>query len=57
MKYFNGGGIEEDNVTNERMKEIVSRQPVGVAFASNLKCMTPYHSGILTEKDCGCSDP
>lgn len=39
------------------MKEIVSKQPAGIAMASNLKCMTPYKSGILTEKDCKCSDP
>lgn len=56
-RFYNGGGLEEDNITNQRMKEIVSRQPVGVAMASNLRCMTPYKSGILTEKDCGCSNP
>lgn len=57
QRFHNTGGIEEDMISNQRMKEIVSRQPVGVAMASNLKCMTPYKSGILTEKDCHCSDP
>lgn len=56
-QFVNDGGLEEDNITNQRMKEIVSQQPVGVAMASNLKCMTPYKSGILTEADCKCSDP
>ena len=34
-KYYNVGSVEEDNVTNDRLKEIVSKQPVGVAFHSN----------------------
>ena len=56
QRFYNGGGIEEDSITNQRMKEVVSKQPVGVAMASNLHCMIPYKDGILTEKDCKCSN-
>lgn len=55
--FKNNGGEEEDFVSNERMKELVSRQPLGVAIYSNAKCLNYYSSGILTEKDCRCSNP
>jgi KDEL-tailed cysteine endopeptidase len=56
-KFYNGGGLEEDLVSNQRMKEIVSKQPAGIAMASNLDCMRHYSGGILRESDCHCSDP
>mmetsp|Transcript_7893 Transcript_7893/g.7393 ORF Transcript_7893/g.7393 Transcript_7893/m.7393 type:complete len:97 (+) Transcript_7893:231-521(+) len=39
------------------MKELLSRQPVGVAMYSNQSCLMSYKHGIVTESDCKCSDP
>ena len=38
-KFFNSGSQEEDSVSNERLKEILRRQPVGVAMHSNAGCL------------------
>jgi hypothetical protein len=48
---------EEESVTNERLKEIVARQPVGAAFYSNYNCLNFYKTGVLMDSDCDCSDP
>jgi len=39
------------------MKEIVAKQPVGVAIHSNFGCLKSYSKGVITENDCNCSDP
>lgn len=44
-------------VTNDRLKELVAKQPVGAAIYSNFDCLDFYESGVLTEDDCRCSDP
>lgn len=44
-------------ISNERMKEIVAKQPVGVAIHSNFGCLKSYSKGVITENDCNCSDP
>ena len=56
-RFYNTNGYEEDYVENDRIKQIVSRQPVGVAMYSNFDCLNAYVSGIMTEKDCKCSNP
>ena len=38
-RFFNKGGNEEDMISNERMKELISKQPVGVAIHSNFSCL------------------
>ena len=55
-KFMNRGSNEEDFITNERMKELVAQQPVGVAIYSNFGCLSHYKDGVITEKDCRCSD-
>lgn len=54
-KFYNLDQNEEDNISNERLKKLVSIRPVGVAMYSNPKCLMSYKSGILKEKDCKCS--
>lgn len=56
-RFYNHGGQEEDFVSNHRMKQLVAKQPLGVAIYSNPKCLNFYESGILREEDCHCSDP
>jgi C1A family cysteine protease len=56
-RWYNHGGMEEDNVSNERMKELLVKQPIGAAMYTNYGCMNFYKNGILTEADCECSDP
>jgi len=46
---------EEDNISVQRLKELVAAQPVCLAMHSNLNCMMGYHQGILREQDCHCS--
>ena len=46
---------EEDNISVQRLKELVAAQPVGLAMHSNLNCMMGYHGGVLRESDCHCS--
>lgn len=53
----NVGAVEEDSISVERLKQLLSVQPVGVAMHSNQNCLISYKSGILKEKDCKCSDP
>lgn len=55
-RFYNTYQYEEDYVTNERIREVVSRQPIGVAMYSNFDCLDAYISGIMTERDCQCSD-
>jgi len=56
-KFRNNDAFEEDQVTNERLKELVAKQPVGIAIFSSWDCLGFYSSGVLMEKDCICSDP
>ena len=56
-RFYNTDQVEEDFVTNDRIREVVSRQPIGVAIYSNFDCLNAYVSGILRERDCACSDP
>lgn len=39
------------------MKELVAQGPVGVAMFSNYNCLGGYSNGVITEKDCRCSNP
>ena len=55
-RYYNSDQKEEDNITNERLRKLVSIRPVGVAMHSNPKCLMSYKNGILREDDCKCSD-
>lgn len=55
-RVYNKDQNEEDNISVERLKQLVSQQPIGVAMHSNPKCLMPYKSGILRESDCKCSD-
>jgi C1A family cysteine protease len=58
-RFYNDGANEEATVTNQRLKEIVTQQPVGAAYHSVLKCMDFYKSGTLMPDDChtDCSNP
>ena len=56
-RFHNSASHEEDLVTNERLKELVSKSPVGVAIYSNFNCLGSYSSGIIHDRDCHCSDP
>ena len=56
-RFYNKSGFEEDFISNERMKELASQQPLGVAIYSNWDCLNFYESGVVTESDCRCSDP
>lgn len=53
-QFFNYGQIEEDEVSNNRLKELVSKQPVGVAIHSSSGMMS-YSKGILTNDFLNCS--
>ena len=55
-RFYNVGSNEEDFITNDRMKEIIAQQPAGVAIYSNFGCLSHYKSGVISEKDCRCSD-
>lgn len=46
---------EEDSITVDRLKELVAKQPMGVAMHSNPKCLMGYHTGVVREEDCKCS--
>jgi hypothetical protein len=47
---------EEDSISIQRMKELVSQQPLGIAMHSNPACLMKYHSGVIREEDCHCSN-
>lgn len=55
-RIHNSGDGEEDSITVQRLKELVSKSPVGLAMHSNPKCLMGYHSGVVREEDCHCSD-
>lgn len=55
-RYYNVNSNEEDMISNERLKELVSQQPVGVAMYSNFSCLGSYSSGIIHDRDCHCSN-
>lgn len=46
---------EEDNITIERLKELVAVRPVGLAMHSNPRCLMGYKNGVVRESDCKCS--
>lgn len=45
-RFHNTASNEEDMVSNDRLKELVSKGPVGVAMYSNFGCLQSYSSGI-----------
>jgi len=55
-KFFNTNQIEEDNIDNRRLKQILARQPVGVAIHSNAACLTSYSHGEIKAEECDCND-
>lgn len=56
-RFFNVAGHEEDMVSNGRLRELVAAGPVGVAIYSNFGCLAGYSRGIVSDRDCSCSDP
>ena len=56
-RFYCNESHEEDMIDNDRMKEIIAKQPAGVAIHSNFGCLQHYKKGIVTEHDCKCSDP
>ena len=56
-RFHNTASNEEDMVSNDRLKELVSKGPVGVAMYSNFGCLQSYSSGIIHDRDCDCSNP
>ena len=56
-RFYNSGGVEIDDISNEEMKRLISKGPIGVAIASDLRCMMSYQGGIIGETECKCSDP
>lgn len=46
---------EEDEITIERLKQLVAIRPVGLAMHSNPRCLMGYTSGVIRESDCKCS--
>ena len=56
-RFHNGASHEEDMASNERMRELVAKNPIGVAIYSNYGCLGGYSSGIIHDKDCNCSNP
>lgn len=55
-RFFITDQKEEDEVSNERMKELLQKQPLGVAIHSG-KCLSSYSKGIIKASDCECNDP
>lgn len=47
---------EEDSISVDRLKELVNNQPLGIAMHSNPRCLMGYHSGVIRESDCQCSN-
>lgn len=56
-RFYNKGGHEEDNVSNHRLKELLTKGPVGAAIKSNYSCLAFYRTGVVTDSDCHCSNP
>ena len=56
VKFHNVGGNEEDSVSNDRLKQLIANQPVGVAIHSNPRCLMGYHNGIIKASECPCND-
>jgi C1A family cysteine protease len=52
--FQNTGAIEEDQVSNERLKSLVAKQPVAVAMYSS-STLQHYKHGVMTEKYLKCS--
>jgi len=52
--FYNYGQVEEDEVSNARLKQLVSKQPVGVAIHSSSGLMS-YSKGVLTNEFLNCS--
>jgi len=55
-KYFNTNQHEEDDVSNDRLKELLAKQPVGIAIHSNGSCLSGYSRGIIKAEECECND-
>lgn len=53
--FKNTGSEEEDEVTNQRLKELVAEQPVAVAMYSS-RMLQNYKNGVMTEKYLFCSN-
>ena len=56
-RFYNTESHEEDLISNDRMKELIAQNPVGVAIYSNYNCLGHYSGGIIHDKDCDCSNP
>jgi hypothetical protein len=41
-RFKNTGQLEEDGISNERLKKLVSIRPVGIAMHSNPRCLMGY---------------
>lgn len=54
IAFKNTSGSEEDEVSNERLKELVAIQPIAVAMYSS-SMLQHYKQGVMTEKYLACS--
>jgi len=54
--FKNIGQVQEKKLSNEALKAIVSKQPVGVGMISN-ENLRFYKHGVMTESFLKCSDP
>jgi cathepsin H len=48
--------VQENKISNDELKQIVYRQPVGVGIVTNTNFRF-YKEGIMTEEFLKCSDP
>ena len=39
--------MEEDDISNARIKVLLAKQPLGIAMFSNSACLGSYSSGII----------
>ena len=55
VAFKNTGMVQERYISNEKMKQIVNKQPIssGIVITDAFKS---YKSGIVTEEFLGCSD-
>ena len=53
--FSNQGQVEEESLSNYRLKQLVAEQPVGVAIHSS-SGLLGYSEGIMTEEFLGCSN-
>ena len=53
--FLNTSAVEEDEISNDRLKALVSLQPIAVAMYSS-SMLQHYEHGVMTEKYLSCSN-